>query len=152
MATITKRKNKSGATSWLAQVRLANFEPVAKAFPTKKAAQEWADELEKELHKHREQQEIQPKLTTLTLAELVRAFLSEPDTQALRSYSDLERILAWWVSKYGNERVRTLGAIKLREARDKLRPGRKPSTVNRYMAALRTCWNWGRAANVWKIT
>jgi integrase len=41
-----------------------------------------------------------------------------------------------------------LGVLTLREARDRLTPGRAPATVNRYLSALRSCWNWGRAAGL----
>jgi integrase len=38
------------------------------------------------------------------------------------------------------------GTVQLREARELLGNGRAPATVNRYLSALRSCWNWGRAA------
>jgi hypothetical protein len=46
-----------------------------------------------------------------------------------------------------------VGVVHLRDARAKLtaggrKKGRAPATVNRHLSALRSCWNWGRAAGL----
>lgn len=148
MATIQKRKNKDGSTSYVAWVRIKPFRPVSKSFRQRKAAAEWADDLERELRAQREHGGVRADVATLTVRDLAQAFLEDPDVQALRSYETLELRLAWWVNHYGGERALGLNVLKLREARDKLRPGREPATVNRYLAAMRSCWNWGRAAGL----
>lgn len=48
----------------------------------------------------------------------------------------------------GGQKTLDLNVLSLREARDKLRLGRTPATVNRYLSAMRSCWNWGRAAGL----
>jgi integrase len=55
-------------------------------------------------------------------------------------------LLGWWVNHCGGEKVLQFGTIKLREARELLGNGRGAGTVNRYLSSLRSCWNWGRAA------
>ena len=145
MPTILKR---DGARPWLAQVRVKPFKPASKTFATKHEAEEWADSLERELKRQRKARSTRPSLTRYTVGELVRDFLDDPETKVLRTYSSLELLLAWWVNHYAAERVLDLGALTLREARAKLQPGRKPATVNRYLSALRSAWNWGRAAEL----
>lgn len=145
MPTILKR---DGARPWLAQVRVKPFKPVSKMFATKHEAEEWADSLERELKRQRKARSARPALTRYTVGELIRDFLDDPETKALRTYSSLELLLAWWVNHYAAERVLEFGALTLREARAKLQPGRAPATINRYLSALRSAWNWGRAAEL----
>ena len=75
-------------------------------------------------------------------------FLEDPETKALRYHDSLSIMLAWWANHFGAEKVLELNVLKLREARDRLRKGRSHATVNRYLSALRSCWNWGRASGL----
>jgi integrase len=77
-----------------------------------------------------------------------REYLDDSEVRALGDYATIEQRLAWWVEHYGTVRVLRLGALTLRKAREKLKAGRKPSTVNRYLSILRACWNWGRATEL----
>lgn len=147
MATVLKRKTGQGV-SWLAQVRIAPYKPTSKTFQTRQEAKQWAADLERELRSERSARRTRPTLTKLTVAGLVRQYLDDPGTAALRSYASLEPLCAWWVNHYGGERVLDIGALTLREARDKLKAGRSPATVNRYLSAFRAAWNWGRAAEL----
>jgi integrase len=147
VATILKRRTDAG-NSWLAQVRVRPYKPVAKSFATRREANDWADSLEHELRGERRARRTRPNLTKLTVAELVRQYLDDPETRALRSYDSLEPLCAWWVNTYGGEKVLDVGALTLREARDRLLPGRSPARVNRYLSAMRAAWNWGRAAEL----
>ncbi len=148
MASIQKRRNKGGSISFVAWVRVKPFKPVARAFKTRAEAVAWADEHARELREHRSRSDVDPDLTRLTLAQLAREYLDDPEIQALGDYATIAQRLGWWVAHYGNVRVLRLGAITLRKARDKLRVGRKPGTVNRYLSILRACWNWGRATEL----
>lgn len=147
MATFTKRKTKSG-TKYLAQVRVRPFKPTSRTFSTLAEAKSWASGLEAELQAQREHDQATQDLPRLTVRELVESFLEDPEIQALRYHEDLSMLLAWWVNHLGNEKVLEVGVLKLREARDKLRHGRKAATVNRYLSALRSAWNWGRASGL----
>lgn len=148
MASYQRRKNSDGSASVIAWVRIKPFKPASKAFPNVPAAKAWAVALEAELHKQREHGQARQDLTSLTVKGLVQEFLAEPETRQLRYYADLERLLAWWVNHCGAEKVMAFGTLKLREARELLRNGRQPATCNRYLSALRSCWNWGRAAGL----
>ncbi len=148
MATIQRRRSRGGAVSWLAQVRVAPYKPTSRTFATQREARDWSAELERELRTERQAKRTRPSLTKLTVAELLRQFLDDPETRSLRYYESLEPLCAWWVNHYGGEKVLDVGALTLRQARDKLRIGRAPATVNRYLSAMRSAWNWGRAAEL----
>jgi integrase len=149
VATITRSRNKGGTVSFVAQVRIKPFKPVAKSFPTKGEAQTWAATQERELIEHRDQSKVVAvDLPRFTVGQLIRQFLDDPTTHSLGYYEDLVSLLAWWTNEYGNERVLQFGATTLRAARKKLLSGRANGTVNRYLSAMRSCWNWARGAEV----
>jgi integrase len=145
---VWERHNSDGTTSYLAVVRIRPFKPASKAFSTRLEAKRWADDLARELTTKRDQGEGRKDLTTLTIKGLAEEFLADPETKALKYFADLERLIAWWVNHCGGEKILGFGVLKLREARELLRNGREPATVNRYLSALRSCWNWGRAAGL----
>jgi integrase len=146
MASFQKRTNGDGSKSVMAWVRIKPFKPASKAFPNKAEALKWATDLEAELKKQRTHGGARKDLTALTLKGLIDEYLADPETKALRTYGDVERLCAWWVNHCGADKVLEFGVIKLREARDLLSNGRENGTVNRYLGALRSCWSWGRAA------
>jgi integrase len=152
MASYRRYRNEDGTTSVAAQVRIKPFKPIAKSFPTKPAAKEWADAKERELREQRKHGADRADLPSLTVKTLVDEFLADSETKALHYSDDLERLCAWWVNDMGATKVADVGVLKLRAARDKLKDGgsktRAPSTINRYLSALRSCWNWGRTSGL----
>jgi integrase len=147
MASIQKRKNPGGGVSYLAQVRVRPFKPVNRTFPTRAAAKEWGHRHERELQQARQRDSKPlPEMSRLTVAKLAAAFLHEPTTRSLRYFSSLELLLSWWIEAFGSTRIMDLGPVALRDARNRLMPGRAPATVNRYLSAMRAAWNWGRSA------
>jgi integrase len=143
---VWERKNQDGSTSYLGVVRIRPFKPASKAFKTRSEARRWADDLARELTTQRDRGEARKDLTTLTIKGLIDAFLADPETAQLKYFPDLQALLGWWVNHCGGEKVLGFGTVKLREARELLGNGRAAATVNRYLSALRSCWNWGRAA------
>ena len=148
MATFIKRKNSDGTLSHLAQVRIRPYRPTSKTFSTLAEAKTWANELEQELKRQKKQGSVFSNVTRLTIGELIDQFLADPDTKMLRYHDTLSILLAWWTNHCGSTRVLDLNVLTLRESREKLYKGRTPATVNRYLSALRSCWNWGRAAGL----
>lgn len=148
MATIQKRRTKEGHVYFTATVRIKPFPSASKTFPKRAAAQEWAGDLERELQKQRARGGITSDLTKLTVAELIKRFLEDPETASLRYYDSLSLLLAWWTGRYGGTKVLAFNVLMLREGRDLLRQGREPATVNRYLSAMRSAWNWARAAGL----
>jgi integrase len=146
--TIQKRRNRNGSASYVAWVRVRPFKSISKAFAKRSEAKSWADSLSRELHTQRDRGGLRRDVTKMTVAQLAREFLEDPETAGLRYYGSLALLLAWWTNHYGAERVLAFNVLRLREARDKLRTGRAPGTVNRYLSAMRSAWNWGRASGL----
>ena len=70
------------------------------------------------------------------------------EVSRLKYFDDLHRLLAWWVNHYGASRALELNVLTLREARERLRRGRTNATANLYLSAMRSAWNWARAAGL----
>jgi integrase len=145
---VQKRENLDGSTSWVALVRVRPFHARSRSFPDRSAAIRWADEQKRQLVAERERaSDARADLTSLTVSQLAKGYLEDPETIGLLSYKDSCARLAWWVNALGEKRIRELGVVTLREARDKLaRTGITAATINRYLSALRSAWNWGRAS------
>jgi integrase len=148
MAKIYLLVNADGSKSYGASVNVKPFKRTWRSFESKVEATKWRDELTTELKKQRAVGGTRPDLASLSVASLNSAYLADPETKALRYYSDLVRQLRWWSAKYGTCKVLEFGVLELREARDKLMPGRQPATVVRILSAQRSAWNWGRAAGL----
>jgi integrase len=148
MATISKRKSSNGAISYLAQVRIRPFRPTSKSFPSLPEAKIWAKELEEELRRQKKEGAVSSDITQFTVGKLIEQFLADPNTKELRYHDTLTILLAWWANHCGDTKVLDLNVLKLRTAREKLQKGRAPATVNRYLSALRSCWNWGRVSGL----
>lgn len=148
MPSILRRWNADRTVSYVAQVRVRPFKPIARSFPSKREAEAWAAETETSLRENRKAGAQRPDLAGLTLAQLNKEYLADDAATSLRSYQSTVDRLAWWTLHYGAEHVRDLDPLTLRAARDKLRPGRAPATVNRYVSAQRSAWNWGRNAGL----
>jgi integrase len=148
MATIQRRRSPNRGMAFTATVRIKPFPSASKTFETRAAALEWGRELERELIKQRDRGGLRRDVPKMTVAQLIREFLEDPETCALRYFESLSLLLAWWTGHYGAQKVMELNVLTLREARDTLRSGRKAATVNRYVSAMRSAWNWGRAAGL----
>jgi integrase len=148
MATISKRKSSKGEISYLAQVRIRPYKPTSKSFSKLADAKAWGKHLEQELNRQKKEGVVSIDLTRLTVGQLIGQFLDDKDTKKLRYHDTLSILLAWWVNHCGGTKVLDVNVLFLREARDKLAKGRTDSTVNRYLSALRSCWNWGRALSL----
>lgn len=150
---IIERVAKDGTRSYLAHVRVLPFTPVARTFRTAKEAREWREAETRKLREQRGKRgAVRADITALTIAGLADEYLKEPSTRALRSFDSLEPLLQWWIDRFAATKVREVGAPLLREARTALskggKHGRSAGTVNRYMSAMRACWNWGRSAGL----
>jgi integrase len=148
MPSFQRRRLDDGSTSWVALVRIKGFAPVSKAFRDERNAKSWAKATETELRALRERGASKHESPRLKIGELCRLYLDDPKTRAGKSYESLEPLVCWWASHYGGERVMGFGVTKVREARDRLIPDRSPATTNRYLSAMRACWNWGRNAGL----
>jgi integrase len=152
------RKTKEGDTYHTATIRVAPFKSETRSspkdFPTLKALKAWAEERERELQKLRKKGNVRGDVTQLTVAGLIKEFLEDPETRQLETYSDVSLLCAEWVNLRGNEKaLQFTNVLLLRKARATLQKGgrrgpRANGTVNRYLSAGRSCWNWARSAGV----
>jgi len=149
---VYKRQTAAGPT-FIAMVRLRGFKSVAKSFANRDAAEAWLFATRSELRKQRATGEVRHDVSRMTVGDLIRDYLKDPATTALRSFDNKEELLCrWWLPKYGSKRVLDTSVLVLREAREKLgsdpKNPRQSATVNRHLSALRSVWNWGRAAGL----
>ena len=126
--------NADGSVSYVAQVRVKGFRPVAKSFcsadyegaagAAKKAAEadaiQWREETIAELRKQSQQGAARSDISKLTIAGLNKEYLADPVTAAKAYFGELKRNLSWWTSHYGTVRVLEFGVVHGRGARDKL--------------------------------
>lgn len=148
MAAIRKHPAKDGTVSYTATVRIAPFPASCKTLPLRKDVEAWARDLERELRKQRDRGGLRRDVPKMTVAQLIREFLEDPETKGLRYYDSLSLLLAWWTGHHGATKVMELNVLQLREARGTLKAGRAAATVNRYLSAMRSAWNWGRSAGL----
>ncbi len=159
MATIDERKNSDGSRSYVAQVRIKPFNPASKTFHerdfpdgrkgAKKAAESWAEELEKTLREQRGRGGVRKDVGNITLRKLGDEYLADPETKALSTYDEREMQIGWWLNKYGATKALEFPSpVLLREARDMLSREYQAGTINRYLAAARAMVNFGRATGL----
>jgi len=149
MATYRKHKSGEGSTTFTATVRIAGFAAAVKTFPTRKAAAEWAETTEDLLREQKKRgASVRRDVAVLTVGDLLLEFLKDPEVTKLRTFDDLHRLCAWWMQQHGALKALDLNVLTLREAREKLSRDRGPATTNRYLSALRSAWNWARAAGL----
>ena len=131
--------------NYTAQIRIAGFKSAGKTFATENEAHEWAEALVRDLRGQAKRGGARRDITQLTVGDLNQAFLDDPKTKQQKSFSDTQRLLDWWTSKYASAKVLEFGVLQIRDdARSRLIKGRGPSTVNRYLSVMRAAWNWGR--------
>lgn len=144
MASVNSR-TRDGRKVWLAQIRLKGLKPVSRQFDDKRAAQAWAKEEEERLGKLRQVAGVSPEVGTVLVRDLIDRYLKDPKAKALDTYAERKRHLAHWRHHYGTMRCREFGPQQILERRDALlESGLRPATVNRYVAAMRRAWSWGR--------
>jgi integrase len=145
---IASRRNADGSMSYTAQLLVKPFPRTSQTFPTMAEAVAWRRQMREELLTQRKDKAVRPDLPTLSLASLNGEYLKDPEALALADYKDRQRHLNWWTLKFGTVKVLDFGVIEGRAARELLMVGRSPATVDRYLAAERAAWNWGRASGL----
>lgn len=139
MATVQKRKNDDGTTSYRVMVRLKGHPTATATFARLTDAREWGAKTESDMKAGRYFGAAKLK----TLNDLCDKYIPAAKSR-LKSWAEIERQLKWWQSKAGSEMLAHITPARIAEWRDELaampkqRGGGKRSAadVNRTIAAL----------------
>lgn len=145
MATIQKRKNDDGTTSYRVMIRLKGHPLASATFARLTDAREWASRTETEMKAGRYFGAAKRK----TLGELLDKYEATAAPR-LKSWSGVKRRLDWWREKVGKELLDAITSARVAELRDELqatpkRNGggqRTPADVNRALAALSSAMSY----------
>ena len=155
MPAFQRRRNADGSVSTTAIVRVRGFQATSKTFRASTAreadslAKAWATDQESSLRAMRQSGSGTRDVTRITIMDLCVRYLADPDVKLLKTWDDYARQLAWWSDEFGDVRASSFGSAKLYEARAKLLAGgRAHATVNRYLAALRAAFSWGKRSGL----
>jgi integrase len=139
MATVQKRKNDDGTTSYRVMIRLKGFPQASATFDRLTDAREWATKTEADMKAGRYFGNAKMK----TLGDLFDEYEKDAK-QRLKSWDGVKARLDWWRTKAGSEMLDAITPARIAEFRNELlatpkqRGGGKRSgaDVNRTIAAL----------------
>jgi len=135
VATIEKRNNR-----YRVKIRLAGHAPQSGSFERRTDAKKWAQQTEAAMREGRHFKTMEAKRHTL--GELIERYISDVMPHKPKSAHGQTQQLRWWKEQLGHRLLADITPALLVECRDTLaktstmRGERKPSTVNRYLAAL----------------
>jgi len=154
MASIQKRKNKNGTSHWRAVVRIKGFPTVCNHFDRKQEADDWAQEVERQIKMG--QFKFERVNTHRTFADLVERYISDGALEHLRAQKDAIRHMDYWKKRLSGYALVHLIPELLSKERQLLIEtpmfnGKKRSsaTVNRYIAALSSCLTYACRRLCW---
>lgn len=133
MASIRKRTNKDGSTSYRVDVRLKGFPPQRVTFKRLTDAKKWAGQTEAAIQEGRYFKTTEARKHTM--AEAITRY-KESVLPAKRDSKKQDGQLDWWSDEIGPYTLADVSPALLAEARDKLAQDRASATVVRYLAAL----------------
>lgn len=158
MASIQKRKNSSGDTSYRVQVRLKGYPPQQATFSRLTDARDWAQQTETAMKQRRFFKTAEAKRHTV--ADMIDRYLETLSREKPKRFKDVKSMLDWWRSELGYCILADLTTAQITEKIDALsrrtkagRNGKEktitPSRVNRYISAFsHACtvayneWEW----------
>ncbi|MCG7973348.1 MAG: site-specific integrase [Candidatus Thiodiazotropha taylori] len=130
MASIIRREGKNGIT-YQAKVRKGG-RMLSKSFTRKTDAAEWAKQIETDISRG---QLASPKAMKMSVGELIDYHIAE-EMDDLKTGKDRIRHLNWWRGQIGEVKLADVSPGDLTDSVRKLKKGRSPSTVNRYVGSL----------------
>lgn len=159
MATIQKRINANGTTSYKVQIRLKGFSPETATFERKTDAKQWAQKIEAEMRAGRH--------FGASKRHTFRDLADEYHDHAKDKVK-----LKYWINVFGNDKLDTITPTRIAKQRDKLlseythnyatpatgnpihdanrdKAKRSGATVNRYLASLSSCLTYGVKTLQW---
>jgi integrase len=162
MATIQKRANAEGETSFRVRIRLRGQPMQTCTFHRLTDAREWAQQTEAAIREGRYFKTAEAKKHTV--AELIDRYLKILQQRKPQRYEGVKPYLFWWRDQIGVYLLSEVTRAMIIEKRDILTQGnvinkkitkskrapklRSPATANRYMVALSTAFTM--AVNEWE--
>jgi integrase len=146
MATIETRRGRDG-TTYRARVRMRGQAERTATFTRKTDARDWAEQIQSDLRRGR--QAPLAEAMRHTLAELVDRYFVEtlPTKESGKTQKNVRAYLSWWKTQIGGRTIANVTAAVVSEYRRKLQQAparygrtRGPASVNRYLAALSSCF------------
>src|SRR5580700_5470286 len=149
MATIQKRKNKNGSTSYRVMIRPQDGLPATyKTFPAFQEAKDWSIQEEAKRRQGIYFPEQIRKKHSLT--ELIDRYIELILPGKIQSADDMLRHLNWWKDKIGKYTLNHITPDLIAKYRKELLNGLTPqgkqrtfATANRYMASLSSVLSYG---------
>ncbi len=153
MASIRKRTDKDGKTTYQVQIRLKGYPAQTASFRRLTDAKIWASSTETDIRAGRHIKTAEAKKHTF--ADMVDRYIKNVLPTKPKQQERQTQQLRWWESKLGDYLLADVTTALIVQYRDELantinRRGVKnsPATVVRYMAALSHCFN--TAVNEWQ--
>jgi integrase len=145
VASYESYRTKTGERRHMATIRLRGFRRTYRTFGTLAEAKEWAATTERAMREERQRGGARADVGTLTVRQLVEAFLEDPGTKTRRYHPELTFLLAAWTDEYGTMKAKELGRLQLVSFRNGLvAKGLSAARANRYLSAMRRAWHWGQ--------
>lgn len=138
MASIEKRTDQDGSTSYRVKIRLKGHPARSATFPKLAQAKEWGRVTEAEIleGRHSLPSVMARRKQGATLGKAVERYREEV-TPGKQDGEHQARQLDWWAGRLGTLPLGSITPVMVAEARDALiAEGRAPATVVRYLAAL----------------
>lgn len=160
MASIEKRKNDDGTTSYRVKIRIKGHTPESATFSRLTDAREWEQKTEADIKAGRHFGISKRH----TLSELIESYEKSAEHKALKSAKDMRARLVWWHTHHGAKLLQDITPKLVAQSRDALmsenvtvrRRGddgivsrvptekkRSGATTNRFLAALSTACGYG---------
>ncbi|MBL4775711.1 MAG: site-specific integrase [Mariprofundus sp.] len=149
MATINKRTDSKGQSSYRVRVRLKGQPVQTATFKRITDAKIWIQQTESAIREGRYFNKTVSHKKTLN--ELIERYLERkmPEKKASTQLTQKQQ-LAWWKSEIGALSLAAIDSSKITDCTEKLLDaGRKPATANRYMAVLSHCLAYAKKDLKW---
>ena len=150
MASIYQRTNKDGSKVWRAIVRFKGYPSVCNCFDRKQEAQDWANDIEREikLGRYNFARNDQKK----TVDDLIDRYIGDGTLEHHKAAKDTKRHLKYFKSVIGSYALTFIKPELLLNERKKLleaSPLRTPATINRYFSSLSGALRYGHKNLRW---
>lgn len=105
MAVSIQQRRRLKGVYFTVTIRVPPFPSASRTFPGRMEAVAWARDTERELKQLADRRAVRADVPKMTVAQLLKEFLEDPETKALKYYTDLSSLCAWWAAHCGPDRI-----------------------------------------------